>query len=92
MAMWLEWNETIEPYATFRYRIENFESEFLPWCEAARVPEDRRVWSALADISTKTNARGHASLSWRNLEKEDGELTERIRAKARLYGYENLND
>lgn len=94
MAMWLHWNESIEKHAHMRYQLERFEEAFPQWCDTIEQlgKSVKRDWALVAGVDKTSNTRAHVKLRWENLEAEDGELTERIRAKARLYGYENLND
>lgn len=91
MQYWLLWNELIEEFAVWRYRIEN-----LPdvWCEFLERIDHK--YEPLPDISTSINScqekticerHRHIKLTWNDLFNKNRELAQRIKNKCMVYGY-----
>ncbi len=85
MRYWLYWNQTCEQLGSFTYQIERLD-ETLPKVLAIGkldLPESHRS----SEVSKKTNARTHTSLTWDQLFDEDPVLATEIRELGGHYGY-----
>ena len=84
MQTWLMLTELAEERADWRYRIEDIDEVYPELCRRLKIqskegfpPQDKLV-----------NSRLHPMLTWNDLDKEDFDLSQRIKEKARQYGYE----
>lgn len=81
MRSWLGWNRLIEPRASWRFQLEQLETEFPTFCRMAGIPE--HPWPGVG----AKNQRAHCKITWDDLENADAELTAEVRVMARRYGY-----
>lgn len=88
MKYWLYWNLKAEERAIYTYRVENLEESFPKLLEIGGFSTNQKVQKI---VSKKTNTRPHSSLEWKDLIKEDENLTNKIKKLALRYGYE-IND
>lgn len=87
MKYWYYWNLLAEKKAIYTYKVEDIDKELDKIFQVAsfKMPEDKN--DILKKISRKVNTRKHSSLTWKDLEKEDKELTRKIKSLAKRYGY-----
>lgn len=81
MFVWYYWNKYIERFADYRFRIEDLDKE-LPVLSKFLNYHLHHV-----ELSKNINARYHTVYTWRDLEREDKELTKKIKSLALNYGY-----
>jgi hypothetical protein len=93
MQYWLIWNEMCEEFCVWRYRLEdlpNVWDEFLERIDHKKVP--------MPDIPTNVNSNREFSrydkVTWADLFNENAVLAQKIRDKAKQYGYspERISD
>lgn len=91
MKLYYYWNKLAEEIAVWRYRIESLEDIFDEFCEKIGHPELKTKRHILKEIPKDINsAKGHPNyrkVTWKQLERKDRWLTERIREMAESYGY-----
>ena len=95
MQYWLKWNELLEEFCVWRYRLED-----LPWLEFLKRID--HSWEPLPDISNdKMNTRKDSmpcrakeftELTWGRLHECNGELSHKIYEKHLEYGYSPARD
>jgi len=91
MQYWLKWNELLEEFCVWRYRVENLPNVWPEFLE--RIGHEQ---VSLPDISTTTNTHRkvfatqntlYVDYDWDNLFRKDRELAQKIQDKAIEYGY-----
>jgi len=87
MKMWFHINKMVEKEAVFSYRIENLENVLDEFCKHVCIDKDDfRI--AAGKVSKKKNTRHRKTpYTWKQLEYEDKNLTEKIIVLAKKYGY-----
>ena len=92
MEYWLYWNQIAEEISEWSYRIEDFQEQFLEFCERIEEPDlfNEKSCQVIRDIPTNINSRTgrFVPATWDVLWKEDEELCKLILNQARRYGYE----
>jgi hypothetical protein len=84
-AHWLKWNRLAESVADWTYRVESLRpgtKTMETWCRMIGVSEPAQM-----PVSTKTNSKPHAPLTWADLDRLPGRLVTAIREQAERYGY-----
>ena len=84
MKYWYYWNLKAEKKANISYSVENIDSVLPELLSNANFSS-----SIKNEIVTnrKTNTRKHSNLNWSDLEREDYELTQKIKKMGIKYGY-----
>lgn len=83
MKLWFEWNQKLEDFCVWRYRIEELSEVWEEFCE--RVGHDK---CEMPDVRTDTNKNKNTKkLTWADLHECNGELARVIYLKAMQYGY-----
>ena len=85
MKYWYYWNIKAEKKSDFSYRIENIEEVLSRLMDIGGFSV--RNFDKMKKIDKKTNTRKHTDLNWNDLEKEDYELTQKIKNLSINYGY-----
>jgi hypothetical protein len=83
MWSWLSLNEYIEKYAEWRFKIEELEDNYKELCNRLGI----KPLDVFPPIPTNHNTRKHKTFTWSDLMSIDSDLTERIKLKAKEYGY-----
>lgn len=83
MLTWLRFNERAEKVAEWRYRIEDIDEVYPELCQRLRIEPKKKFLSKNKNI----NHRSYPILAWDDLDKEDFDLSQRIKEKAKQYGY-----
>ena len=86
MKYYYYWNKLAEKKAQYTYRIENIENELQKILDIGKfnIKVDKNL---IKKVSKDVNKREHTKLTWKDLEKEDKDLTNKIRLLAKHYGY-----
>ena len=84
MLTWLRFNERAEKVAEWRYRIENIDEVYPELCRRLKI----KLKKGFPSRNRLVNSRPHPMLTWDDLDKEDFALSQRIKEKAKQYGYE----
>jgi len=91
MLYWYHWSMKAEAMASWTYRIESLRDVWPEWCERVQhpewIPRVDELWPIKAKLVNSKKS-WYRPLSWKELEKTDAELTEKIRDLGRWYGYE----
>lgn len=90
MKYWLYWNEKAEQLAEWRYRIEDLDNIWDELAERVQRPKlitHKKACLALNNGRLHTRQKMYRKRTWEDLTSQDKELTERIKAKGREYGY-----
>lgn len=89
MIYWFKWNQMVEPYAHFRYQLEEIEEEivFNEICKLLKVKADKSCITKTKNNPRNFNKRNHSNLNWSVLQKKDAKLTEKIKELAKKYKY-----
>ena len=81
---WVHLNEAIEKKATYRFRIEDIDTEYFTLCEMMGIePEDE-----VPDIPRNFNTRPHINYTWHDLDEIDIDLSNRAKRLGKKYGYD----
>jgi len=89
LGLYYYWNKLADKIATWTYRIEDLESIFEEFCNRIGHPELINKRYIINDIPKNINsAKPYKKLTWKDLEKEDPELTYKTMDLAEGYGYE----
>ena len=84
MLTWLELNELAEKGSEWRYRIEDIDEVYLELCRRLDIEPKE----GFPSLDRRVNTRPHPMLTWDDLDREDFALSQRIKEKAKRYGYE----
>jgi hypothetical protein len=85
MLTWLMLNELAEKGTEWRYRIEDIDKVYPELCQRL----DIQPKEGFPSLDRRVNTRPHPMLAWNDLDKEDFALSQRIKEKAKQYGYDN---
>lgn len=88
MWCWLKWNELIERFADYQYRIEDIEKELPIICQKAGIDQPKYF----PEIQKFANTRPHDILTWKDLRSKDHCLAGLIKEKAYKYGYQLIQN
>lgn len=84
MKYWFYWNKKAEMLTDKRVRVEHFQTEIGPYIRRKlKSPGEEKKISG----KDRINSRKHSSLTWEDLDREDAELTRKIKEMAARYGY-----
>jgi hypothetical protein len=85
MLSWVVFTDMADTLASYRFRIEDIYKEFMPVCRILGItPHNIPKSVPRAQVRMK----GRKIYTWDELSATDAELTQRIKQKARGYGYE----
>lgn len=84
---WVHLNEAIEKKATYRFRIEDIDTEYFKLCELMGIDPEETV----PDIPRDFNTRPHIIYTWDDLDKIDIDLSNRAKRLGKKYGYDTSN-
>lgn len=91
MQYWLKWNELLEEFCVWRYRLEDL---CLVWSEfLSRI--DYPSWEPIPDIEDKNERKTsfeYTDFNWEQLSECDRELARKIYDKHLEYGYSPVRD
>ena len=88
MKYWLYWNEICERQSSYRYKIEDIDTEIeqiIRYINPNKLPINTEI---VKNSNRKKNTRKHRILNRDNLKKANFELFKAIKLKAMEYGYE----
>lgn len=84
---WIDWNEKIGAQnPDIRYRIEDIEFVWPELMERLGMQG-----TDLPPVDKKTNSRPHEPVTWRDLQIEDRDLSDRVKRIAEKYGYRTVD-
>lgn len=85
MIAYLEWNRLIEKRAAWCFRIEHFEQVFPEFCRRLGLLEQPLPQLTVGARDSRTKR--YSPVTWDDLARVDGDLAERVRRRAVVYGY-----
>jgi len=85
MRTWYHWNIMARQKAAFSYRVENIAAAFPVLC---RMGGFSAAFKPDFATSKQLNSRGHAKVTWDELEHADAGLANQIKGAAKGYGYD----
>lgn len=85
MLTWLMLNELAEKGSEWRYRIEDIDEVYPELCRKLDIQPQK----GFPPLNRLVNSRPHPMLTWDDLDKEDFALSQRIKERAKQYGYNN---
>lgn len=85
MNYWYYWNIRAEGVAQYTYRVEDLDDAIAELFKIGGFTIKSRQWN---EPKKNTNTRKHTDLTWEDLEREDKELTKKIKELATKYGYD----
>ena len=94
MLYWHLWNQMIEKRADYQYRIENIYNEWDNICNVINRPEFSLRLDKIKRIDKSNTKINHSRpnmykpRTWRDLRKQDAQLTKKIIEQGRKYGYD----
>ncbi|MCD6422278.1 hypothetical protein J7L13_02955 [bacterium] len=89
MGVYYYWNKLADKISVWRYRIEDLDDIFDEFCERIGHPELSSKKDVLKEVPKNINtAKPYRELTWKDLEREDEELAEKVMKLAEEYGYE----